>query len=124
MTGESKPQVLIVDDEPGVRRLLQLTLRRAGFDVRSAAGGLEAVELYRQKRADIVLLDVRMPDLDGPHTLGALRQLDPQVRCAFMTGEHSDYSPQKLLACGAVHVLLKPFESLGQLATLMRQLVQ
>src|SRR5690349_11978266 len=75
--------VLVVDDQEGVRGVLGAMLRQEGFAVWLAADGWEAIDLYRSRRAaiDLVLLDVRMPGLDGPATLAALRGLDPRVRC-------------------------------------------
>jgi CheY-like chemotaxis protein len=70
--------VLVVDDDCHVRLMVQRGLERDGFEVWLAPTGDEAVELYRQlrERISVVLLDVRMPGLDGPATLDALRALD------------------------------------------------
>src|SRR5207248_1562218 len=105
------PGVLIVDDESAVRTVLEVALRRTGFAAWQAATGREALELYaRQREAiDLVLLDVRMPDWDGPQTLAALRRLDPDVRCCFLTGDAGTYTEGELLALGAIMVLDKPF---------------
>jgi CheY-like chemotaxis protein len=86
--------ILIVDDEDPVRRILDLGLRAQGFTVWLAADTLTAVELYRghHDAIDVVLLDVRMPDRDGPETLAALRELDPHVTCCFMSGDTGDYT--------------------------------
>jgi CheY-like chemotaxis protein len=58
----------------------------------------------------VVLLDVRMPELDGPGTLAALQTLDPQVRCCFMSGYLGGYTEERLLSLGAAAVLPKPFQ--------------
>jgi CheY-like chemotaxis protein len=73
----------VVDDHDAVRTLVVLMLRRAGFTVQSAAHGEEALELYRERHPaiDVVLLDVQMPGLDGPATLAALQEIDPDVKC-------------------------------------------
>jgi CheY-like chemotaxis protein len=109
-------EVLVVDDEPAVRRMLDFALRSHGFAVRAASGGEAAVGLYRRHRGtvDVVLLDVRMPGLDGPQTLLALRQIDPAVRCVFMTGGTGDHTGEQLLDMGAAWVLAKPFRSLDE----------
>jgi CheY-like chemotaxis protein len=102
--------VLVVDDEPLVLDLLGLALRQSGTAARLARSGQEAVELYSRHRGDIglVLLDVRMPQMSGPQTLEALRQLDPTVRCCFMSGE-AGCSADDLLALGALAFFRKPF---------------
>jgi CheY-like chemotaxis protein len=112
-----RPEVLVVDDEPFVRTLLDAALRHFGFSVRLAAGGWEAVDVYRRHHGSIslALLDVRMPDLDGPHTLAAMQKLNPLVRSCFMSGQMGDYSHADLLARGATQVFPKPFGSVSQL---------
>ena len=57
----------------------------------------------------MVLLEVRMPGMDGPHTLTALQKLCPTVRCCFMTGNLTPYTEEALLRMGAVRVFRKPF---------------
>jgi two-component system, OmpR family, response regulator len=117
--------ILVVDDEPSVRRLLAAALRQSGFSVCLASSGEEAVALYEQHRGtiDLVLLDVRMETMDGPRTLAALRELDPQVRCCFMSGHAGEYSDDDLLALGASHVFSKPFGSLNELTQTLRHFV-
>ena len=102
--------VLVVDDEPFVLDLLGLALRRSGMIARLARSGQEAVELYSRHRGDIglVLLDVRMPQMSGPQVLEALRQLDPNVRCCFMSAGVG-HSEDDLLALGALAFFRKPF---------------
>jgi CheY-like chemotaxis protein len=100
-----------------VRNLLTVVLQRHGFRVWSASGGNEAIDLFRLHGGEIglVLLDVRMPGLDGPQTLAALQALRPDVRCCFMSGHTGPYAEQELLGRGAVRVFAKPFrvEELG-----------
>jgi len=118
------PGILIVDDEAFVRNLLANGLRAHGFMVWLAAGGDEAMELY-QRHSDqisLVLLDVRMPGLDGPQTLARLQRIKPAIRCCFMSGYTGKYAPEELLALGAERILEKPFD-LGKLVLLLRQLV-
>jgi CheY-like chemotaxis protein len=109
--------VLVVDDDPAILHLLGVLLPAQGWDVRFADGGTQAVAVYREHRARIavVLLDVQMPGLDGPQTLAALRAVNPDVRCCFMSAYAGSYSPDDLLALGAVDCFPKPFRSLGDL---------
>jgi len=113
--------VLVADDEHIVRITVRLGLERIGFDVWLASDGREAIDLYREHRKDIalVLLDVRMPDLDGPQTLDALRELDPEVLVCFMTGDTAPYEPEELTQRGAAFVIAKPFH-LDELTNILR----
>jgi two-component system, OmpR family, response regulator len=120
-----KPLVLVVDDEKEVGIMLDLALRHWGFEVRLATSGAKAVELYREHHQGIalVLLDVQMPEMDGPATLAAIRAINPEVRCCFMSGHTGKYSARELLDLGATHVLPKPFVSLSHLIQLLREMV-
>jgi CheY-like chemotaxis protein len=82
------PLILVIDDDSAVRRVLELHLRRFGYRVAVAEGGPEGLALYRELGSEValVLLDVHMPAMSGPATLAALRQIDPVVRCWFMSG--------------------------------------
>jgi CheY-like chemotaxis protein len=106
-----KPGVLVVDDEHMIRIMVQLGLEQGGFEVWSAANGREAIELYQKHREHIavVLLDIRMPGLDGIQTLNALRELNPNVLACFMSGSMGACDPEKLQQHGAAHVIAKPF---------------
>jgi CheY-like chemotaxis protein len=99
-------------------------MRAHGFDVWLAASAPEAVELFSRHRdaIDVVLLDVRMPELDGPETLAALREHDPHVICCFMSGDTGKYTKERLMELGAALVVQKPFR-LNELADQLKQVV-
>jgi CheY-like chemotaxis protein len=104
-----RPRVLIVDDEPDIQTVLGLALTHDGFDVLHAANAREAIELYAANGTiDIVLMDVNLPDIDGPSALAILRELDPDVLCCFITGDSLHFCDQSLLDEG-VFILQKPF---------------
>src|SRR5262249_21178076 len=109
--GDSPLGVLIADDDPVVRRLLEVTLTRLGFRVYLASDGSEAVEVYRRQRAavGVALLDAQMPGLDGAATLAALRAIDPGVRVLLMSGNRREYTPEQLGGVGVAEFLVKPF---------------
>jgi CheY-like chemotaxis protein len=118
--------VLVVDDEPAVRKMLSVALTHYGFGVREAGDGREALTVYREDPVgiDLVLLDVQMPGwLDGPGTLLRLLQVDAEARVIFMSGNTGKYSAEQLLALGALRVLEKPFPSLSGLAQILRQIL-
>jgi CheY-like chemotaxis protein len=106
-----KPVVLAVDDEWLVRTALDMGLRSHGFRVWLAARGTEAVEIYRREGHDIalVLMDVFMPDLNGPQTLALLRQITPGLACCFMSAKLAASTGAGLERLGGQSLLRKPF---------------
>jgi anti-sigma B factor antagonist len=116
---------LVVDDETAVLCVLAARLRIEGFKVWLAGHGHQAIELYQRHLEEIavVLLDVLMPGIDGPHTLTALQKICPTVQCCFMTGNPTPYTEEALLQMGGVRVFRKPFafteviDTLNQLAS-------
>lgn len=120
----SRTGVLVVDDEPHVRGVLELALSREGIEVWTAPTGSEALETYSRNRDQIgvVMLDVQMPGLDGPWTLAGLKKINPQVRAVFISGGCGDYDAELLLAMGAQGLLQKPFDLAEVLRTVNRLL--
>jgi CheY-like chemotaxis protein len=82
------PRVLIVDDEPGIRALANRTLRNAGYDVVTAADGVEGLDIdARQPDSfDVFLLDVRMPNMTGDELAQQLRRRHPDCKVLYFTG--------------------------------------
>ena len=77
--------LLIVDDELGMRQFLTHLFQREGHSVRAAENGREAMELLRATPADLIISDVRMPDMNGIELLRAARELLPEVEVVMMT---------------------------------------
>jgi CheY-like chemotaxis protein len=120
----SRPRgVLVIDDAEAVRSVLGAALEGAGFAVWLASSGREGAALYLAHRPaiDAVLLDVRMPVGDGPATLAAIRTLDPEVTCCFMTADTGQYTEEQLLDLGAAALVQKPFR-LGELLVRLARL--
>jgi CheY-like chemotaxis protein len=106
-----KPGILIADDTALILTLLKFELESRRFAVWLAVDGDDALDLYRKHRheIDLVLLDVQMPGLDGPHTLDALRRLNPNVVACFMSAKRSPSQEEELFDRGAAWVFRKPF---------------
>ena len=119
------PGILIVDDMGLILTLLKFELEPRGFTVWLAVDGDDALDLYRRNWAeiDLVLLDVQMPGLDGPHTLASLQECNPDVLACFMTGNPGTYTEEDLLECGAARVFNKPFRA-EQIAQCLQELLQ
>jgi DNA-binding NtrC family response regulator len=115
------PTVLVVDDELFIRDLLRLFLARKGFRVLTAAGGHEAQRLCREHHVDLTLLDVCMPGMDGMQTLEALRQINPDLRCCFMSGNPEPHSVVDLMDLQA-EFLPKPLD-MSTLADTLKQII-
>ena len=115
--------ILVVDDQASVGSMLDVGLRQEGFMVWLADNGREALDLYGRYRRmiDVILLDVRMPGWDGPQTLAALQELNPQIRCCFMSGDIGRYGEWQLRDWGAAAIFQKPFE-LAEAAQALRKL--
>jgi DNA-binding NtrC family response regulator len=90
--------VLVVDDEESVRFVAKRMLERAGFEVVTAAGGEEALRMFRERGAEIraALVDMTMPGLDGQKTLVALRELDPGVPVVISSGYDAQNTNERL----------------------------
>jgi two-component system NtrC family sensor kinase len=103
-------RIVVADDEDAIRGVLTRCLERDGAEVRTAAGGVMALELIRQQPPDAVLLDLRMPDLDGLGVYRRVRQVDPALaeRIIFVTGDPSAMDPA--LGIPAERILTKPVE--------------
>jgi two-component system cell cycle sensor histidine kinase/response regulator CckA len=110
-TPENVPALLLIDDDKTVRSLLLTLLSRCGYRVVAAAGGEEAIALYRDLHeiVSLVLLDVQMPGMDGPTTLRELRKFNPDVRCLLMTGDPGEVTDEQLHQAGVIALLAKPF---------------
>jgi DNA-binding response OmpR family regulator len=106
-------KLLVVDDDPDIRRMAALSLERiGGFRVAVAEDAQTALRLAASDPPDLVLLDVSMPGLDGPGALAALRALEAtrDVPVVFFTATSSDEEVARLRTLGAVGVVAKPFE--------------
>ncbi|NPV66164.1 MAG: response regulator [Anaerolineae bacterium] len=104
-------RILIAEDERDIRDLVDFTLKFAGYEVYTAANGLEALELAPQVMPDLILLDVRMPHMTGYEACRALKQLETvkDIPVVFLSAKGQDIEMQVGLEAGAVDYILKPF---------------
>ena len=98
---KSKGCVLICDDEGGIRDILVRLVRREGYDALEAADGITALAVIRQQSPDILLLDIRMPGLDGVEVVRRARQLTPDLPIVMITTAMAA-DASAALRCGAV----------------------
>ncbi|MDQ1590519.1 MAG: two-component system, NtrC family, response regulator PilR [Pyrinomonadaceae bacterium] len=102
--------LLIVDDEQGMRQLLSLVFGRAGHQVRAAENGRRAVEMLREAAADLIVSDVRMPDMGGIELLRAARELSPDIAVVMMTAFATVETAREAFKLGADDFIQKPFD--------------
>jgi UDP-3-O-acyl N-acetylglucosamine deacetylase len=102
------PFALLVDDETAILETLAGVLSDHGFETASTTSGEEAVELYRERRPDVVFLDVWLPDRDGLETLAILRELDPSAAVVMMSGHGTTATAVRAIKMGAHDYLEKP----------------
>lgn len=108
-------KLLVVDDNESNRAVLSQRLSRQGHTVSVAAGGLEALALLGRERFDLVLLDVMMPDMDGPTVLKRLREAPATaaIPVVFLTAKTSAQEIHMLRSLGALDIVAKPFDPMA-----------
>jgi two-component system response regulator AtoC len=102
--------VLIVDDEPKMRRVLEIMLQQMGHRTLSAANAREALELFRAETIDLVISDLRMPDMDGLGLLAALRTQESDVSVIVITAHGTIETAVEAMKQGACDYLIRPFD--------------
>ena len=103
-------KVLAVDDEPDVRRLIQIKLKKAGFDVIAAVDGQDGLEKALEERPDVVLMDWMMPRMDGPTAVRKIKEeLDPAPIILMLTAKGQEEDVMEGFAGGADDYIVKPF---------------
>ena len=106
----SKPVILVVDDEAQIRRLLELTLQGGGFDVRLASTGDEGVMKAASERPELIILDLGLPDLDGREVLKKIREWS-SVPVLILSVRSAEADIVSCLDAGADDYLVKPFRT-------------
>jgi len=106
-----KARLLIVDDEESIRDSLAIILEREGYETDTAADGVDALERFKRKRADVVLVDIRMPKMDGITLLKNLKEIDPDLIVIILTAFSTWDSAVNAMRLGAYDYIKKPFDT-------------
>jgi DNA-binding NtrC family response regulator len=111
LLGHGTPRVLIVDDEPSITRALAIACTRAGLEVLSTTSADEAHRLVQRQHVDVLLVDLRMPEMRGDVFYHLATSIQPHLRrqTLFITGDISPRAQELIAACGTPF-LRKPFE--------------
>jgi two-component system cell cycle response regulator DivK len=104
-------KVLIIEDDEGNRRILEMTIRGLNFAVAMAANGEEGLELAKRERPDLILLDVMMPKMSGLDTLREIRALEGigEIPILVISAKAAEQDRQNAMAAGANEFITKPF---------------
>lgn len=117
------PSVLVIDDEAGILETMQILLRSEGFNPYIALGGKAGLEQIAELRPEIVLTDVRMPDVNGLDVLAAARTQDPDAAVILMTAQASLQTAIQAVNNGAFYYIQKPFRN-DELIAILRRAVE
>jgi two-component system KDP operon response regulator KdpE len=115
---ESSPRILVVDDEPAIRRFLRVSLTARGYTIYEAADGEEALQAVLAHRPDLLILDLGLPDLDGVQVTRSLREWT-QIPIIILSVREQESDKIAALDAGADDYLTKPF-GLGELLARIR----
>lgn len=114
MSAESNRRVLVIEDEPDLRRGLRDAMRFEGFAVSAAHNGEEGLALVQRDRPNLIVLDLMLPDINGYRVCEEIRQHDPQVPIIMLTARSQEADKVRGLEAGADDYVTKPF-SLAEL---------
>jgi len=103
--------VLVVDDELKILEVVPLMLKKFGYNVIIAKNGEEAIKLFERNKPDLVLLDVRMPVLDGCNAYSCIKDKNPNAKIVFMTAYATDTCVREIIKSQNTTLLEKPFNS-------------
>ena len=117
----SAPFILIVDDEPGIARLCERILTRAGFRALSFTEPKKAMSYLRKNYVDLLLVDIRMPEIDGFSLVNFAKEQQPDIASLIMTGFGTVETAILALRQGVDGLILKPFEKGDELVEAARQ---
>jgi len=109
MTGAAPPRVLVVDDEPAIRRFLRTSLRAEGYDLVEAETGEAALAEFRRRAPDLVMLDLGLPDIDGLDIIRRVREGGSVVPIIVLTSRGDEAGKVEALDLGADDYVTKPF---------------
>ena len=115
--------VLVIDDKKSMREMLCQTLTAEGFDVNSASSGAQGIDLAHDKSFDVIVTDLKMPDMDGINVLSQIRDSDPDASVIMMTAYATIENAVEAMKLGAFDFITKPFDT-NHLTFLIRRALE
>ncbi|MEP7227216.1 MAG: response regulator [Gemmatimonadales bacterium] len=125
MVASSRQRILVVDDDPGIRNVLQVGLGKAGYEVVLACDGAEALRLWQAQRADLVITDLHMPAKNGLEVILELLAHSPEARIIVMSDGGQTQQIELLgdaRLLGAILTIKKPFRLVEMMSLVSRAL--
>ena len=116
-------KILVIDDQPNVRALLEMLLRQQGYDVVLADNGWKGLRLFRQEHPNIILLDLNMPELDGVAVLKQIRSVDLKQPVIVLTGDSTPEAERQVRELGVSEFILKG-SSLHLLSDILKRMLK
>jgi two-component system alkaline phosphatase synthesis response regulator PhoP len=112
MSSAGNTKILLVDDEPDILEFVGYNLKKEGYLVYTATNGVEAIQIAKKEKPNLILLDVMMPDMDGIETCREIREIEglKNVMVAFLTARNEDYSQIAGFDAGADDYINKPIK--------------
>lgn len=107
----AKKRILVIDDEEMIRRVFKDTLQDSGYHVITSKDGTEALELVKSWNFDLIFLDLKMPEMNGPETFRQIRQINSSVPIVIITGYPISQLMEQALEQGPFGTMRKPFDA-------------
>ena len=117
-------KILIVDDSKEIRNILSTFLKEEGFEVYTAENGKKALDLIKEKIIDLIITDIRMPEMDGYQLTKKVKEERPRIGIIIMTAYTSIYTEGDIRKIGADDYISKPFELVDIIEKIERVLFQ
>jgi DNA-binding NtrC family response regulator len=122
-SGAIKPTVLVVDDDRGLLRLIEKTLQREGFSTAAAASGKDALEWFAKNSADLLLLDLKLQDIEGKELIRHLAEIQRSLPFIIITGQGDERVAVEMMKSGARDYLVKDVEFLQFLPEVVKKVM-
>lgn len=111
LKSETKGTILIIDDEKGVGDILKKILGKEGYDVHAVTRGQDGVKLVREKDVHLVILDIKMPEMDGIEVLQKIHEIKKDVVVIMLTAYGTLTTAREAMKLGAYDYITKPFDN-------------
>jgi len=121
----SKPRIVAIDDEVEFIEVLKNYFELRGYDITVAVRGTKGIEIVKEKKPDVVLMDLKMPGIDGDEVLSLMKSMDPSPKVIFVTAyDDGGKTKARLLKMGAYAYFDKPVSSLRDLEEAVNKAAQ